>query len=51
MLEATGTSNLVITINPPAPSISGSATANGTTGIAFTYTITALNGPTNYGAT
>jgi hypothetical protein len=35
----------------PAPVVSSAGTANGTTGSAFTYTITASNTPTSYGAT
>ena len=48
----TGTGSLVITINPHStPVISSVTTANATTGKAFTYTITASNTPTSYGAT
>jgi len=47
----TGTKTLTITINPAAPVISSAATATGTVGTAFSYTITASNSPTSYGAT
>lgn len=48
----TDTQTLVVTINnPPAPVITSSLTASGTTGTAFTYTITATNSPTSYNAT
>jgi alpha-tubulin suppressor-like RCC1 family protein len=47
----TGTATLTLTINPPAPVITSAATAGGLTGAAFTYTITAANNPTSYGAT
>ncbi|MCX7899993.1 MAG: Ig domain-containing protein, partial [Methylocystis sp.] len=35
---------------PPAPSITSSLSASGTAGQAFSYTITATNSPTNFGA-
>ncbi|MGD0090295.1 MAG: putative Ig domain-containing protein, partial [Planctomycetota bacterium] len=40
------------TINsaPPAPVITSATTATGTTGVAFTYSITASNSPTSYNA-
>jgi hypothetical protein len=38
-------------IAPPAPVINSSNTASGTVGTAFTYTITATNNPTSFGAT
>ena len=47
----TGTKTLTITINPPAPVISSNGSASGTTGVAFSYTITASNTPTSYSAT
>ncbi len=47
----TGTRVINILVNPAAPVVSSSATASGTTGSAFTYTITATNNPTSYGAT
>jgi len=47
----TGSATLSITINPAKPVISSSTTASGTTGTAFSYTITASNSPTSYGAT
>jgi PKD repeat protein len=46
----TGNATLVLTISPPVPVISSSLTASGTVGVAFTYTITATNSPTSYGA-
>ena len=47
----TATQNLMLTISPPAPVISGATTATGTVGTAFNYTITASNTPTGYNAT
>jgi PKD repeat protein len=49
----TGTKTVTITVNSnvAAPVISSAATATGTTGTAFTYSITASNAPTSYGAT
>ncbi|MFT3681093.1 MAG: carbohydrate-binding protein [Ferruginibacter sp.] len=47
----TGTKVVAITISPAAPVVSGPATASGTAGTAFTYTITASNNPTSFGAT
>lgn len=50
----TGTAPLTITINaappPQAPIITSSSTANGSTGTAFSYQITATNSPTSFGA-
>ncbi len=49
----TGSATLVFTITaapPSAPVINSTLTANGTVGIALTYTITASNSPTSYGA-
>jgi len=48
-----GTTNqtLVIHINPLAPVITSPATANATTGTAFSYSITATNNPTSFNAT
>jgi hypothetical protein len=48
--SGTGSATLVLTIKPPPPSITSALTANGTTGVAFSYTITATNSPTSYGA-
>ena len=50
----TGTKVLTITITAaisPAPVISSAATASGTVGTAFSYSITASNSPTSYAAT
>ena len=47
----TATQNLVLTVIPPAPVISGATTATGTVGTAFNYTIMASNSPTSYYAT
>jgi len=47
----TASQALAITINPASPVISSAATATGTVGVAFTYSITASNSPTSYGAT
>ena len=47
-----GTSNAqTFTINPPPPVITSPTTATGQVGVAFSYTITATNGPTSYNAT
>ena len=37
--------------NPPAPSITSTLSASGTQAVAFSYTITATNTPTSFGAT
>jgi len=50
----TGNATVTITINPAAvvaPVVSSPATATGTTGTVFSYTITASNTPTSYNAT
>jgi hypothetical protein len=48
----TGSTNLTISISvPAAPVITSPTTANGTTGQAFSYQITASGSPTNYGVT
>jgi PKD repeat protein len=49
----TGNKTVTITINQAvvAPVVSSAATANGTVGTAFSYTITASNTPTSYSAT
>jgi PKD repeat protein len=44
----TGTKNLTITINPPAPVITGLLTAVGLVGESFSYQITASHDPTSY---
>ena len=52
--SGTGTGPLSITISPalpPAPVITSSNTASGTVGVPFSYSITAMNSPTSYGAT
>ncbi len=46
----TGTKAVTLTINAPAPVISSAATASGTTGAAFTYSITASNAPSSFSA-
>jgi hypothetical protein len=43
--------NGTLTVNSAPPVINGTLTASGTVGSAFTYTITATNSPTSYGAT
>jgi hypothetical protein len=44
--NGTGTKTVTFTINPPPPpTITSSGTASGTWGVAFTYQITATNGP------
>ena len=46
-----GTSNVTFTITPPqVPVITSIGTASGTVGTAFSYTITASNSPTSFGA-
>src|SRR5207249_11849342 len=47
----TGTATLTITILSGAPVITSPTTASGTVCSAFSYTITATNNPTSYGAT
>ena len=50
----TGTASLALTINvakPPAPVINSATSASGTVGTAFSYTISASNAPTSFGAT
>jgi hypothetical protein len=42
---------LITVLNVPAPVITSSATASGTYGAPFSYTITATNSPTSFGAT
>ena len=46
----TGSMTLALTINPPAPVITSHASALGTAGKAFSYSITASNKPTSFGA-
>jgi len=46
----TGTEILTITINPSLPILSSAATATGTIGLPFTYSIVATNSPTSYSA-
>jgi hypothetical protein len=41
----------VITVNPPAPSITSSLTATGIVNASFSYSITASNSPSSYNAT
>lgn len=51
--SATLTLTLTVTaanVPPSAPNINSPTTAAATVGVAFTYTITASNGPTSYGA-
>ncbi len=45
----TATRTITVTVNPPT-GITSPLTANGTNGSAFTYTITASNSPTSFGA-
>lgn len=47
----TTSATATLTVNSPAPVIASSATATATVGSAFSYTITANNSPTSYGAT
>jgi regulation of enolase protein 1 (concanavalin A-like superfamily) len=47
----TGSATLTVTVAmPPTPVITSATTASGTVGGAFSYTITASNSPTSYGA-
>ncbi len=46
----TGSATLTITVSLPAPVITSGATASGTQGQPFGYTITASNSPTSFGA-
>jgi hypothetical protein len=46
----TGSANMVLTINPPAPVITSVLSASGIAGSGFGYTITASNSPTSYSA-
>ena len=49
--SGTGTSNVTFTITTPQiPVITSSGTANGMVGTAFSYTITASNSPSSFGA-
>jgi len=49
--SGTGTSNVTFTITPPqVPVITSAGTTSGTVGTAFSYTITASNSPTSFGA-
>lgn len=51
-LGGTTTSTAVtLTVNPPPPVLSSSTSATATVGSPFSYTITANNSPTSYGAT
>ena len=46
----TGNATLTITLQPPAPVINGALSVTGTSGSAFSYTITASNSPTSFAA-
>jgi hypothetical protein len=48
--SGTGSATLVLTVYSSAPVVTSPATATGTKGYAFSYTITATNGPTSFGA-
>lgn len=47
----TTSTTATLMVNPPVPVIASSAAATATVGSAFSYTITANNSPTGYGAT
>jgi uncharacterized repeat protein (TIGR03803 family) len=47
----TGTADLVLTVLPPAPAITGTLIATASNGAAFSYQIMATNNPTSFGAT
>lgn len=49
-LGGTGSATLRITILPPPPVITSALTASGSLGNAFSYAITATNGPTSFSA-
>jgi hypothetical protein len=49
--SGTGNGNLSLTVKPPLPVITSSATADGLVNAAFTYTIQAANVATSFGAT
>ncbi len=49
--SGTGNGNLSLTVKPPLPVISSSATADGLVNVAFAYTIQAANVATSFGAT
>jgi len=49
--SGTGTGTLTLTIRPATPVITSATTATGAICSAFSYTITATNNPTSYGAT
>ena len=49
--SGSGIKTVTLTIGLASPVISSPPTANGATGIAFTYAITATNGPTSFNAT
>ncbi len=48
--SGTGSATLVITMAPPAPVITSTLSATGTSGVLFTYQITAANNPTSFQA-
>src|SRR5438552_13614113 len=48
--NGTGTATLTLTIKPPPPVITSSTTPSGQACVPFSYTITATNNPTSYGA-
>lgn len=50
-LGGTGSAILTITVAPAAPVIGGALSATGTSGLAFSYPITATNNPASYNAT
>lgn len=45
-----GSATLILTVQAPMPVITAPATLNATIGVPFTYTISASNSPTSYGA-
>lgn len=47
----TGTKSVSFAIKHPPPQINSSLSANGSTGVAFSYSITATNSPTSFNAT
>src|ERR1051326_8276296 len=48
--NGTGTATLTLTIKPPPPVITSSTSPSGQACVSFSYTITATNNPTSYGA-
>jgi len=50
-VSGTGSATLTLSVNPPHPVITSLPTGTGQVGVAFSYQVTASNGPTSYSAT